>query len=159
MTATLCCHTGSAQPLNRSDPTGTRTPNRLLRRQMLYPVELWDPSSRPLAPRSLGQRCGTSATPLAKGHKKGAASLLPLSHLAEAKVNSISCCQRDQTSCCLSSCSSFSCRPCSLMHPLSSIRLTQTCCKRHPWRPQKQKRPSSSTQLTSTCRKKRPWRP
>ena len=25
-----------------SDPTGTRTPNRLLRRQMLYPVELWD---------------------------------------------------------------------------------------------------------------------
>ena len=28
--------------LKPGDPTGTRTPNRLLRRQMLYPVELWD---------------------------------------------------------------------------------------------------------------------
>ena len=41
MTATICCHTGSAQPLNCSDPTGTRTPNRLLRRQMLCPVGRW----------------------------------------------------------------------------------------------------------------------
>ena len=36
------CHTSSKNSLNCSDPTGTRTPNRLLRRQMLYPVELWD---------------------------------------------------------------------------------------------------------------------
>ena len=47
---------------------------------MLYPVELWDPSSRPLAPRSLGQRCGATATPLAKGHKKrGRISAAPFS--------------------------------------------------------------------------------
>ena len=32
--------------LGESDPTGTRTPNRLLRRQMLYPVELWDQTGR-----------------------------------------------------------------------------------------------------------------
>ena len=31
------------------DPTGTRTPNRQLRRLMLYPVELSDPKRLPLA--------------------------------------------------------------------------------------------------------------
>ena len=38
---TLFCHTSLEKLLNTGDPTGTRTPNRLLRRQMLYPVELW----------------------------------------------------------------------------------------------------------------------
>jgi len=96
--------------------------------------------------------------PSTKATKKGAASLPPLSHSAEAKVKSISCCQRDRKSCCLSFCSS--CRQCLLPLPSSNSRWKQTCCKKRPLRPWKPKRPwSNSLKWTSTCRKKRPWRP
>ena len=133
---TLFCHTSLEKLLNTGDPTGTRTPNRLLRRQMLYPVELWDHAVARWR-RVVGAKMWRFGhTRPCKAQKKRAASLQPLS-LGSAEVNAISGRWKDLRSCCrLSSCSSWtSCRQHQRLHPWSSIRLKKTCCKTRLCRP------------------------
>ena len=86
----LFCHTSPKKSLKPSDPTGTRTPNRLLRRQMLYPVELWDhviARWQRVSSAKMWRFGHTTKT----GTKKGAASMPPLFPLGRAEHRSNHC--------------------------------------------------------------------
>ena len=93
--------------------------------------------------------------------KKGKLLCFPFSHPLERELSSrLSCCQRGQPPCCLSS---SSCP--SSWHPWTqrqrlqnNIQQSGTCCKLRLWCWQRQRRPCCNIQLSCSCHKLRPWR-